>query len=191
MAKYVFILLAVCTFNLCFAQQERSKAQDSAKTGFEIPESNLYIKLPGKEWKLAEKTQKPSPGYIFKREEIHGPNGNIIIPGIMIYTEDAKDFNGDIISYSISKRMAFADMGLKFDKILVQNSKDYPLTFKNAIFMKASYTIVGEDHLLYMIHIINSKNQGIQILMDMTKDIAEEYEHEFIEATKSLRELKQ
>ncbi len=186
--KYFFIFIIGFWAKAALAQQA-VPVKDSAKTGFEITEGNLFIKLPNSEWKLAEKTEGPTTGYIFKRNEIKSPKGNFIIPAIMIYTENASQYDGDIINYSINKRLAFSNIGLKFDKILVQNSKDYPLTFKNAIFMKAAYNAGGEEHLLYMIHIINSKDQGIQVLMDMTKDIAGKYEDEFMSAVKSLREL--
>jgi transcriptional antiterminator len=43
-------------------------------------------------------------------------------------------------------------------------------------------------HNLYMIHIINKDSKGIQIYLDMTKDIEKDYEQEFWTVIRSIRE---
>jgi hypothetical protein len=40
-----------------------------------------------------------------------------------------------------------------------------------------------------MIHILNKDKTGIQIYMDMTKDIAGKYEEEFVEILRTTKEL--
>jgi len=107
----------------------------------------------------------------------------------MVFVEDASTYNQDVTLYSIGKQKPFKESGIKTEKILVQDSEGFPLSYKNAYFIINSYTTEGLDHLLFMIHIINKENKGIQIYLDMTKDIAEEYEQEFWETIESIREL--
>ena len=92
--------------------------------------------------------------------------------------------------YTIVKRMQFQGRGLKVDKIFIQDNEEYPLSYKNGFVTKCSYNEKGLDHVLYMIHIINKDNKGIQVYMDMTKSLGNEYEQEFWTTMKSIRESK-
>jgi antitoxin component YwqK of YwqJK toxin-antitoxin module len=162
---------------------------DEFETEYEITEANLFLKLPNTEWYLADKKQEKLTEYYFKRNPITDKNGIEIIPAIMVFVEDASSYNQDVTLYSIWKQKPFKESGIKTEKILVQDSEGFPLTYKNAYFIQNSYTAEGLDHLLFMIHIINKENKGIQIYLDMTKDIAEEYEKEFWKTIESIREL--
>lgn len=158
------------------------------KTDYVIEEANLFLKLPNSHWYLAEKDTNGFTQYIFKRAPITDTGGNNIVPAIMVYCEDASKYEQDVTLFSIEKRMSFKKLGLKIEKVLIHENEDYPLSYKNAFFLKCSYTAKGLDHVFYMIHIINKENVGIQIYLDITKSIAEEYEPEFFTTIKSLRE---
>ena len=62
------------------------------------------------------------------------------------------------------------------------------MTYKNAYFIECSYKQNELDHIFYMIYIINKDNKGIQVFLDMTKDIADDYISEFWTTIKSIRE---
>jgi antitoxin component YwqK of YwqJK toxin-antitoxin module len=161
------------------------------KIDYEIKEAKLFLQLPNDEWFLADYADNDLTHYIFKRNEITAPNGQAIIPAIMLYIEDAKDYEQDLILYSLQKRLAFSNMNIKIDKILIPTEKEFPFSsFENAMIITASYSNNGVDHILYMTYIINKDNKGIQLYMDMTKDIADKYEEEFWTTLQSIKELK-
>lgn len=160
------------------------------KTDYIIVEAKMFIKLPNSEWELTNKTDGQIAQYIFKRSPIEDNEGREIVPAIMVYVEDATKYKQDVTLYSIEKRMQFQGKGIKVDKISIHENEDYPLTYKNGYLTTCSYSDNGLDHVLYMIHIINKDNKGIQIYMDMTKGIFDEYGQEFWTAMKSIKETK-
>jgi antitoxin component YwqK of YwqJK toxin-antitoxin module len=159
------------------------------KTDYIIAEANIFMKMPNSNWFLAEKIDEKVNGYIFKRESITASNGKEIIPAIMVFTEDASEYKGNIILYSTLKRKAFSNVEMGIDKVLSQSNDDYPLDIKNSIIYEANYTLDGEKHYFIMAHIITKDNVGIEIYLDMTKDIADEYKHEFWKVLMSIKEL--
>lgn len=158
------------------------------KTDYIINEAEMFMKLPNSEWELTNKAEGQIASYIFKRSSIEDKEGREIIPAIMVYVEDASNYKQDVTQYSIAKRLQFQGKGIKVDKVLIHEHKEYPLTYKNGYLTICSYTDNGLDHVLYMIHIINKDNKGIQIYMDMTKSIVDEYEQEFWTTMKSIKE---
>ena len=163
------------------------------KIDYEIKEANMFLQLPNDEWFLADYStnSKGFTGYIFKRNEITDPNGQPIIPAIIIGIEDAKDYKQNLILYSLQKRAAFSEANIQINKILAPNDKEFPFSsFKNAMLIIASYSENDFDHVFYMLYIITKKNKGIQLYMDMTKDIANEYEKEFWTTLQSIKKLK-
>lgn len=158
------------------------------KTDYMIEEANMFLKLPNSDWDLSEKIDGDLTQYYFKRTPIADKNGIDIIPAIMVFIEDASKYEQDVTLYSIWKRKPFMEKGIKIEQTLIQDNEDYPLTYKNAYFTKCSYTSNGLDHIFYMIHIINKESKGIQIYLDMTKDIADDYESEFWTTIKSIKE---
>jgi len=160
------------------------------KTEYLIPEAKLFLKLPNSNWSLTDKTDGDLTQYIFKREAISDSKGREIIPAIMIYIDDASKYKQDVTLFAVWKQKPFIEKGIKIDKILTQNDKDYPLTYKNSYFYKCHYSDKDFDHILYMIYIINADNKGIQIYMDMTKDIAIDYEQELLNTVNSIKEEK-
>jgi hypothetical protein len=160
------------------------------KVEYEIPEANLFMQLPNDEWHLTNKSSDGIIQYVFKRNEITDSLGRGITPGILLYIEDAKDYNQDLVLYSLNKRLSFKNVGLKIQKILTPSDQDYPLSYKNSLITIATYSDKGFDHIIFMTHIITSENKGIQLYMDMTKELSSEYEKEFWITLKSLKELK-
>lgn len=157
-------------------------------TDYVIEEANMFLKLPNSDWSLTEKIDGDLIQYYFKRTPITDKNGMEIIPAIMVFVEDASKYEQDVTLYSIWKRKPFMEKGIQIEETLIQDNENYPLTYKNAYFTKCSYTSNGLDHVFYMIHIINKENKGIQIYLDMTKDLVDDYESEFWKTIKSIKE---
>jgi len=162
------------------------------KIDYEIKEAKMLLKLPNDEWSLSDKSDKGITKYIFKRNEITDPTGVAIVPAIMLNIENAKEFKQDIVFYSIQKRLEFNKKGVTFNnKILIPTDKEFPFTsFKNAMLITASYSENGFDHILYILYIITKDDKGVQLYMDMTKNIANKYEQEFWTTLQSIKELK-
>ncbi|HQQ98525.1 MAG TPA: hypothetical protein PLX35_14740 [Cyclobacteriaceae bacterium] len=160
------------------------------KTDYIIPEANLFVRMPNTEWYLFGKEGESRASYTFKRNPIENKKGVQIIPAILVVVEDAAAYKQDVTVYSIEKRFQFTGKGITVDRILIQSDNDYPLSYKNGYLTLCSYTKEGEDHILYMVHIIDKNNKGIQVYLDMTKDIADDYAKEFWSVLKSIREGK-
>lgn len=172
-----------------FGQSGELLGTNFFKTEYQLDDAGIFFKLPNDNWNLAEQSDEGITQYIFKRKEIVDPDGNKIVPAIMLYIEDASKFNGDVTLFSMQKQQQFAQAGIKVNRILIQESEDYPLSYKNAYFVECSYNSNGLDHLFYMIHLITKDDKGIQLYLDMTTNIAEEYEQEFWTTIKSLEVL--
>ena len=155
---------------------------------FDITEANFTIQLPNEEWELASKGEGNMTSYIFKRNPITDSEGREIIPAIMIFIEDASKYEQDVTSYTLAKRLQFQGKGITVDNVMIHENEDYPISYKNSFFTMCSYTDNGLAHILYMIHIITEENKGIQIYMDMTKDLVNDYSGEFWSAMKSIKE---
>ena len=175
-----------------YDESEKLKGKSIFKIDYEIKEAKMYLKLPNDDWSLADKSDNGTTQYIFKRNEITDPSGVAIVPAIVLNIENAKDFNQDIVFYSVQKRVEFDKKGIKINnKILIPTDKEFPFTsFKNAMLLTASYSDKGFDHILYMLYIITKEDKGIQLYLDMTKNIADKYEQEFWTTLQSIKELK-
>lgn len=175
-----------------FDESGKLEGRTVFKIDFEIEEANIFLKLPNDEWSLTDKSDKGLTQYIFKRNKITDPNGRAIVPAIMLYIEDAKDFKQDLVIYSLQKRLAFSKIDIKINnKILIPTDKEFPFpSLKNAMLITASYSDKGLEHIFYMVYIITKDDIGIQLYMDMTKDIADKYEQEFWTTLQSIKELK-
>jgi len=173
---------------ICFACISIDKATASASSDtIQKKQFPCIFELPNNEWNLV--IDNPPKQYLFKRSPATDSTGRQIIPAIMLYSEDATSYKGDIAIFCSKKIQPFLDRGVKVPRILSWNVKDYPLTFKNALFAKGEYTSAGLDHIIYMIYIIDKHNKGIQVYLDMTKNIAPKYEPEFWKTIKSLKEM--
>ena len=156
-------------------------------TDFNISEANMFFKLPNSKWFLSSKNIDVKSEYVFKREGIVDGKGQEIIPAIMLYIEDASSYE-DLIVFAASKQMPFRSKGIDIDEIVVHENDNYPISYKNSMWYKCHYNSNGQEHLFYMIYIITQSKKGIQLYMDMTKSVAKEYEQEFIETLKTLKE---
>ena len=162
------------------------------KTEYDLDEAGLYIKLPNSFWSLADKVNGVKIRYVFRREPIADKAGRPITPSIMVYIEDASQYKQDVTQFSIDKQTPIKDQGVETEKMMTPKDTGYPLSIKNSYIFKCHYTDGTNaklEHVLYMVYIITRENKGIQIYMDMTKDIAPEYEEEFIKAIKSIKEI--
>ncbi|TKG97447.1 toxin-antitoxin system YwqK family antitoxin [Puteibacter caeruleilacunae] len=160
--------------------------EEEYKTDYLIEEANMEIQFPSTKWQLASKTPGNMTGYIFKREEIIDKNGQKIIPAVMIYTEDASKYQ-DIMVFSVDKQMPLRSKGVQINETLIHENDNYPIGYKKSILYKCSYRQGEFDHILYMAHIVTKNKIGVQILMDMTKGISNDYENEFVEILKTIR----
>jgi antitoxin component YwqK of YwqJK toxin-antitoxin module len=158
------------------------------KTEYIFPEANLFMKLPNSKWSLSNKVEGKLTQYIFKRESVEDKKGREIIPAIMVYIEDASNYKQDIVLYSFGKQKTFIEKGIKIDKVTTWEGTDFKISIKNLVLYKCHYKEKEFDHILYMIHIITKENKGVQIYLDMTKDVADEYEPEFLKTINSLEE---
>jgi len=157
---------------------------------FDIKEAKMSLKLPNNEWYLASKSNEGLIQYIFKRNEILDSMGRSIIPAIMFYIDDVSAYNQNLEEYSNDKRMLFKYININVNKVLTPANKDYPLPYKNSKIFLTTYSDKGFNHIMYMIYIITNDNKGIQLYMDMTEDLAGEYEKEFWTTLRSIKELK-
>lgn len=107
----------------------------------------------------------------------------------MVFVENAKQYKGDVVTFSINKRAPFMQRGLSIDTTLFQRDKDYPLKSKNALFMKASYEQNGVPHIMYMIHLIDKHDEGVQVYLDMTRDLGKQYDDELMSTVRSITEI--
>jgi hypothetical protein len=181
------ILKTTLAFLVGFASRP-SPSRETQNNDYKIPEAHMTLALPNKKWKLATHSGNGTFEYIFKRDPIPDSSGRQIIPAIMVYVEDAEKYQQDVTLFSITKSGPFLQRGVKIDQTLIQTKKEYPLTYKNAFFIKASYTQDGLAHILYMIYIINKANKGIQVYLDMTKELEERHGQEFWTTIRSIRE---
>jgi len=161
------------------------------KIDFEIPEAKIFLQLPNDKWSLADHSGTDFIQYIFKRNEIEDSQGRTIIPAIMLYIEDATSYNQDLVEYSMQKRLQFSKKNIQItSNILIPTDEEFPFpTLKNAMLITASYSDKGFDHIFYMAYIITQDNKGVQLYMDMTKDIAKKYEKEFWVTLNSIKKL--
>ncbi len=78
---------------------------------------------------------------------------------------------------------------MKVDKIYTHENNEYKITINNLVLYKCSYSEKEFDHIFYMIHMITKNNKGVQVYLDMTKEITSEFEKEFVETIESLKEI--
>jgi len=181
--KLSLILLIACCLSLSSVSPHKNAGMQT-DPGVPLP---FIMKLPNSQWHLAV---NEAPGhYIFKREPIKDAEGRDIIPAIMIYVEDASEYKQDVSLFWSRKMQPLTDNGVKVGKVLIQQDKDYPLSFKNAVFVTGTYTDSGVAHIIYMIYIIDKHNKGIQVYLDMTSELQAQYGQEFWTTVRSLKEV--
>ncbi|HVS92417.1 MAG TPA: hypothetical protein VHE59_10310 [Mucilaginibacter sp.] len=170
---------------MCVASLSRSQGlTDSARQA--VSQLPFTLNLPKNEWHLA--VNEAPRHYIFKRNPVIDSTGRQIIPAIMVYVEDASGFQQNVSIFCSKHMQPLIDNGVTTNRMLIQDDKDYPLTYRNAIFVDGKYTSRGIEHVIYLIYIIDKHNNGIQVYLDMTKEVAGVYGHEFWEVIHSIKE---
>lgn len=153
-----------------------------------ITEGDIILKAFNFKWFLSKKTAGEKTEYIFKREAIINKQGKKITPTIKIYAEDATGYP-DVTIFSTAKKIKMKSEGIVIDEELSPKSMNYPIPIKNSILYKCHYGKNGQEHLFYMAYILTKSNKGIQLYMDIPKDLENDYVHEFKETLKGLEEL--
>lgn len=163
---------------------------DTIKIDYRFEEAKMYLRLPNDNWFLFNKDKAFKDWYyIFKRNPVIDDNGRSIIPAIIVKYADAKEFKGSVKAFSDKMSAPFLQNGMQIDKVLLPTNIDYPIKFKNSLFIKAHYTQQGVGHILYLIYIINKNNIGIGVFMDMTQSLVAKYGTEFLDVIGSIKEV--
>ncbi len=144
------------------------------KSQFEIIENKLVFEIPNEEWfrnKLVDNGK--FIWHSFQRNPIENKNGIKIFPNISFIIEDIGDLS-DVIIYSMQKRQS-----RPFDVDSVYSHDSSNLRLKNAVgYLGKTKYEDGSKHTVLVVHAIVDK-KGVQIVMDMTSDLFEEYGNEF------------
>lgn len=154
---------------------------------FRIPRTGISLQLPNDKWKPSAETDSSQGVFFFKREPIKDTHNRSIIPAIMVFVEDAKKYNEDLILFSTEKQMSLRKRGLDIDTMQIPTDKGCPLTYRNGIFFKGSYTQNGIAHIMYLIYLIDKEKHGIQLYLDMTADLGGQYEEELLATIRSVK----
>jgi hypothetical protein len=90
-------------------------------TPIRIPQSHIQLQLPDDNWHPSAETDTAHGINFFKRNPVTDAKGRQIIPAIMVFVEDAKKYNGDIVTFSGVKRAPFMkqDLGRKYEDELM------------------------------------------------------------------------
>lgn len=148
----------------------------------ELKEAKIKIDLPNDSWFLADKQEnKEMTVYYFKRKSIEDNDGRQIIPNISVIIEDV-DKTLDAVTYSALKRSK-----VNFEVLEVFNHDSGPIKYENAIGYKGKYVDKYDlDHTIYIVHGING-TKGLQFIFDVTTNILDKVDNEFLATLKSIR----
>lgn len=184
-------LKLITTVLLTMGVSYLSKATTATKTNL-LPDTGkasfpLTFNMPNNQWNLV--VNEPEH-LIYKRNPIADSHGNSVIAAIMLYTENAAAYKKDVALFWGKKMQPLTDRGVKAVQVLNWEHKEYPLSMKNAIFVKGTYNAQNLDHIIYMIYIIDKHDNGLQIYLDMTTELEKTYGNEFWDVIRSLKEIK-
>lgn len=148
----------------------------------ELKEAKVKIDLPNDSWFLADKQEnKGMTIYFFKRHPIEDDEGRKIIPNISVIIEDV-DKGLDAVAYSAMKRSR-----VNFEVLEVFTHTNGQIEFQNAVGYKGKYVDTGGlAHTIYVVHGINGK-KGLQFICDVTTNILDQVDNEFMATLKSIR----
>lgn len=166
----LFILLFLGTFQL-LAQS------------FLINETKLAIEMPNEDWKLADtQTNGDKKVYYFKRTPITDSQNRQVIPNISIIVESNQGM--DVVTYSAMKRIE-----MPFEVLEVFIPANINMEYENAIGYKGVYDDKFGAHKIYVIF-LNNKKKGLRIICDVTEELFDQVEPEFLDALTSINEMK-
>jgi antitoxin component YwqK of YwqJK toxin-antitoxin module len=160
------------------------------KTDFFFSEAMLYLKLPSSNWHLETKTKEGDYEiYNFERKPIINKAGNEEIPGIIVYFEDATNYNQNVELFANEKKIPFIQIGVNASLVKAYTVGGISSFHDKMIFYKGNLSDGGTDYLIYMVYFITKDNVGVQIYMSMPKELAVDYEREFKSCIQSLDEM--
>ena len=165
---------------LLFAVQVYAQEQSIANT-------KLIFELPNKHWfKHSDQDANGKHIDFYKREAIIDSNGRQIIPNISIITEEVGD-SADVILFSAQKRVS---VPFEVDEVFSHDSEKAILHYGYAVGYRGSYTDQNALlHSVYVLHLINGTT-GVQIIMDITADLFDEFGEEFRTCISSIKAKK-
>ncbi len=172
--RFLFSLLLF----LALCQQSIGQTQ-------KIPEADIQFSLPNNKWYLTSVKNTTVPViYTYKRDEIKDKAGRTIIPNIAFIIQDLPD-SIDLVNYSLMNRQK---LSFEVDEVFDCISHPEMICHKNALGFKAHYESNHLRHNIYYLNIIHA-HKGIQVVMDITADLFEEYKSEFQKAILSIANI--
>jgi hypothetical protein len=164
------VVLALFFFNNLYSQQ------------INIPETGISFKLKDSLWVRVvgqKDVTKEQTVYRYRRSAIETRDGKKYIPTIAVIVENVQD--SDIVVYAAMKKVKTP---LQVDEVITPGKG--LLSFENAIAYRGGFTDQTDTrHSVTIIYLIN-KGKGVQIVMDITNELFEEYKGEFDEIIRSL-----
>jgi hypothetical protein len=166
----IIIVIAVLYSNSMFSQQI-------------IKEAGISFKLSDSLWKRNPvRTDKTTNSIIYQysRIPIETPDGRQVIPVITVITESIQD-SMDIMVFSAIKKVK-----TPFDVEEIFTSAKGLLQYENAVGYRGGYSDRnGTRHSIIIIYLIN-KTKGIQVVMDIPRELYDEYRGEFEDLIRSI-----
>jgi hypothetical protein len=168
-----FIIIAVLLSSSLFSQQI-------------IKEAGIRFNLNDTLWKRNTSQNDNTNNatvYRYKRIPIETSDGRQVIPNITVVVETVQD-SLNVMVFSAMKRVK-----TPFDVEEVFTSEKGLLQYQNAIGYRGGYTDkTGIRHTILIIYLIN-KNKGVQMVMDITRELYDDYKGEFEDVIRSIEAL--
>lgn len=151
-----------------------------------IIEAGIRFSLNDSLWKRntsQNDNTKDATVYRYKRSPIETRDGKQVIPNITVVVEKVPD-STNIMVFATTKRIK-----TPFDIDEVFTSERGLLKYENSIGYRGGYTDRnGIRHSIIIIYLIN-KNKGVQVVMDITRELYDEYRGEFDDLIGSIEAL--
>jgi hypothetical protein len=148
-----------------------------------IKEAGISFKLNDSLWKRntsQNDNTKSATVYRYNRVQIETTDGKPVIPTIAVVIESIQD-STDIMVFSAMKKVK-----TPFDVEEIFTSAKGLLQYENAIGYRGGYSDRnGVRHSIIVIYLIN-KNKGVQMVMDITRELYDEYKGEFEDVIRSI-----
>lgn len=148
-----------------------------------ISKTKLEFDIPNDKWAFIEdKSNDLQTIQFFKRTPIVDEQQRHVIASIAIITEANVSY--DVVTYSALKR---SEMPIDIEEVFIP--KDIKMKYKNGICYKGIYEDKSGLHRIYYIFLINN-GTGVRVICDVTAELFEQVEPEFLLALKSIRVVK-
>lgn len=148
-----------------------------------IREAGISFKLNDSLWKRntsQNDNTKTATVYHYTRIPIETPDGKKVIPTIAVVIETVQDSMDVMVFATIKKSKTPFDVEEMF------TSANGLMQYQKAIGYRGGYTDrTGTRHTIMIIYLIN-KNKGVQMVMDIPRELYDEYKGEFEEVIRSI-----